>query len=754
MINRFANLTSRIAVVSAILFAIAACGGGGGGGSDNGGGFLPEAPGDDNGTYNLVLELTDSNGNPTGTLSATQPITLTVTVTRRGSSGNPEEGVVVVATTDVALLSPDNGSALTNADGIALLQLLAGDVQGAGEVTVTVDGEDGPTVETIGYQVIQAGLQIGNFENGSFIPGQIDINLTDLAAGGSARLRVAIVDEDGNLADSAEDIRFSSICSLSGLAGFSSADSAPVSRLTVTAADGIAEATYVASGCEGVDDITATLISTSGVATASINVAVQEADFIGWLTTNPISDNGSSLIALKGTGSANRSETATVSFQVCSVTPTTEVPCAPISGAMVNFSLSNSLGGIMLENTSGSTDSNGEVKAVVRSGNVSTSVFVTAAIESGAGNTSNDIIVSTGLPDQNSISLSSSKFNIDGALNIDGLNAELTVRLADKFNNPVADGTSAVFTTEYGSIQTSCITVAGACSVTWTSQNPRFPVFNQDKIKTILSDPDYRCFSHNGSGGACPDDLGPIRGLRNTILVTVVGEEFFVDSNGNGLYDEGEPFDNLPEAFIDHNEDGVYTPVLGPNCPEGYDDEDCEAAGSEETFIDFNGDGEYSLNVDANNPNGVYNGSLCPVEGDGVFCSRDLVNVRSSAVLIMSAQSDFDVLVVDSINERVSSSVREGTRYLAHIADLYNNRPGSDTTVSVEAIGDCTLLTDASFSISDSNSTGAFTIPIEVEGDGTGGGSVSVKVGQSSESFACITIAPPDPNSLGGGVAP
>ena len=289
----------------------------------------------------------------------------------------------------------------------------------------------------------------------------------------------------------------------------------------------------------------------------------------------------------------------------------------------------------MLENTSGTTDSNGEVKAIVQSGNVSTSVFVTATIDSGAGNTSNDIVVSTGLPDQNSISLSASVLNVDGALDFDGRTAELTVRLADKFNNPVADGTSAVFTTEYGSIETSCLTVNGSCTVVWTSQNPRLPVFNQDLVKTI-QDLDYSCPSHNGAFGACPDDLGPIRGLRTTILVSVVGEEYFIDSNGNGLYDKDEPFDNLPEAFVDHNEDGVYTPFSGPNCPLPFDPARCEAAGSEETFIDFIGDGEYSLNVDPATGQGVYNGSLGPIEGEGDFCSRDLVSVRVAMVLVRS----------------------------------------------------------------------------------------------------------------------
>jgi hypothetical protein len=748
MINRFANLTSRLAALLAITIALAACGGGGGGGG--GGSFLPDEGGGEveNGSYFVTLELTDANGNPTGTLSSTQPANLTVTVTTRGSNKKPIEGAVVAAATDTATLVPANGSALTNIDGIALLQLRAGDTQGAGIVTVTVESPDGPTVEEIGFQVTQAGLQIGSFQNGTFVPGAIDINLTDLVAGGSARIRVSVVDESGQLAESVEQVRFASSCSVSGLAGFSSTstiiDREPVSRLTEDTADGTAQVNYVANGCAGSDEITATLLSTSGTATGTITVAEQTADFVGWVTTSPINDNGSSLIALKGTGSANRSEKATVSFQVCRVTPTDDTPCSPISGTSVNFALSNSLGGIMLENASGTTDSNGEVKAIVQSGNVSTSVFVTATIESGAGNTSNDIVVSTGLPDQNSISLSASVLNVDGALDFDGRTADLTVRLADKFNNPVADGTSAVFTTEYGSIDTSCVTVNGACTVTWTSQNPRLPVFNQDLVRDI-GDPDYKCLSHNGTFGACPDDLGPIRGLRTTILVTVVGEEYFVDSNGNGLYDRGEPFDNLPEAFVDHNEDGVYTPVQGPNCESRFETSRCAAAGAEETFIDFNGDGEYSLNVDPSTGKGVYNGSLCPEEGDGVFCSRDLISTRDSIVLVMSADNDFDVLIANSRNGRAVTTVEEGDNFVAYVADFYNNRPAGETAIKVEANG-CNLLTDSEFTVPGSNARGAFSLPIAIDGDG-GVGTLTVTVdGVTAETFNCRTLAPPDPN--------
>jgi adhesin/invasin len=39
-----------------------------------------------------------------------------------------------------------------------------------------------------------------------------------------------------------------------------------------------------------------------------------------------------------------------------------------------------------------------------------------------------------------------------------------------------------------------------------------------------------------------------------TIVAFTTGSESFTDLNGNGYYDEGEPFDDLPEPFIDGND--------------------------------------------------------------------------------------------------------------------------------------------------------------------------------------------------------
>ncbi len=70
-----------------------------------------------------------------------------------------------------------------------------------------------------------------------------------------------------------------------------------------------------------------------------------------------------------------------------------------------------------------------------------------------------------------------------------------------------------------------------------------------------------------------------------TLLAVVRGHEAYTDVNGNGRWDEGEPFVNEGEPFLDVDDDGIWDPTIdGPAC------------------CDTNGNGK----VDG--PNGVWDG--------------------------------------------------------------------------------------------------------------------------------------------------
>ena len=113
--------------------------------------------------------------------------------------------------------------------------------------------------------------------------------------------------------------------------------------------------------------------------------------------------------------------------------------------------------------------------------------------------------MTTGIPTANSFSLAVGCFNIEG-LDLDGVTTDVTARLGDRFQNPVPDGTAVTFTAEGGNILSQCTTTTnategGVCTVSYRSSNPR-----------------------------------PTNG-RVTLLAKAIGEESFVDANGNGAFD-------------------------------------------------------------------------------------------------------------------------------------------------------------------------------------------------------------------------
>jgi hypothetical protein len=258
--------------------------------------------------------------------------------------------------------------------------------------------------------------------------------------------------------------------------------------------------------------------------------------------------------------------------------------------------------------------------------------------------------------------------------------------------------------------------------------------------------------------------------LRSTILVTALGEESFVDSNGNGRYDEGEQFENLPEAFIDYNEDDVYTPEAGPDCPLPSTDERCAAAGAEEEFVDFNEDGVYTLNVDPNTGVGVYNGTLCPPEGEEIFCSRELLNVRASTVLTLASSApNLETLIArkNTTPFTARDQISEGRTHVIFVADQYNNAPGKGTIIELEGTGGCNITSETEFTVPNrGTSYGAYALDIDVDGDGEPGRlivkatdppiivssreneTVTLAPEPAAEigSFPCFTEAPPDPD--------
>ena len=590
----------------------------------------------------VSVALTDVDGNPINVISSVKPGKLVATVT-----GITSPKIVTFTST---LGELPVASAITT-NGIASVDIYAGSQLGATKVVATLDsGETGELPITIGATNVVMG------SGSPFVANQAEVSIAELSAGGTATVSVQIQDDEGNPFTQPVSVNFSSTCA-------SKNPQQAVLSSPVTAVNGVATSTYLAQGCVGDDPINVTA-NAGGLnlsATGSIKVLPADVGSIVFVSAEP--EN----ISLLGTGGE---ESSIVKFKVL------DTNSNPVTNQRVNFSLNTVVGGVSLDPVWATTNNEGIVQTVVRTGTVATTVRVTGTIDGSTpaiSSQSSKLVISTGLPDQDSFSLSADILNPE-AWRSDGTEVKVTARLADAFNNPVPDGTSVIFTTEGGSIEDSCNTLNGACVVTWTSQNPR------PEGQTL---------------GGRPPMLGPAYGQkyggRATITATAIGEESFPDTNGNGRFDasevstfltgkdnSGNPYD-LNEAFVDYNEDGYFNPQQNEAGE--------EAGGDNEELIDFDTDGVFDIK------DGLYNGVLCsqPAHAgcaDGISNSKS-INVRQDLVIVMSGSDAHvsDITINDAIDPPNNDDVLQiqgksvGSVSFT-IADLHNQPMPLDSVLS------------------------------------------------------------------------
>lgn len=455
------------------------------------------------GVPNLSLSLLDGSGLSTSTLRQGRPLTATAKVV--DGSGAPVAGVVVKFATDsaLALFSPVSGSVLTDSAGIARVQMSAASITAAGAATVTaattVSGS--ATSGTLNYEV----------SAGKVVLDKLSSTASSISAYGTTSLSVQVL-VDGVLTTTPVAVSFSSGCATSGKA---------VLPTTVQTVSGIASATYTDNGCAGADTVT---VSAQGAASLStvINVSPPTAANLQYQAAVP------QTIYLKGTGLV---EVSTVTFKLVDATG------VPVAGRDILLDLDTRTGGIKLDGgdtaVTKKTAADGTVSVTVTAGSNPTPVFVKAQLVGGTlTSQSNRLTITTGLPTQDSFSLSVGAHNIEG-WSYDGTTTSVRVIASDRLGNPVPDGTVINFISEGAQVNPSnCTAKDGTCSVTFVSSERR---------PTGDSEP-----------------TGRVSKGRITLLAYTLGEESFVDLNGDNLYQSGEPFSDLGDVFVDSNENGVY----------------------------------------------------------------------------------------------------------------------------------------------------------------------------------------------------
>lgn len=444
---------------------------------------------------------------------------------------------------------------------------------GGGGSDFTVGGSNASVVDS--DQQATSDSQIGRILDGVFQPGQLALSIEDeetLAPGSTLTVTALIVDDQENPYELPIEVNFSSTFADSGLAEI---------EATKTTSNGEAVVVYKTSGGQGTDTITASAVidGVTHTATATLTVADNAATHVEFVSASH------EFIALRNTGGPPRSETSVLTFKV------SDINGAPVIGQVIDFKLSTEIGDLFLSTGSDISDASGIVTTTVNAGTVSTEVKVHATVRDSdplVTVVSDTLIISTGLADQNSISLSVDRFNPEG-WNYNNVEVEVVFQAADHFNNFVPDGTVVYFTTELGSIDDSCTLVDGVCTAIWRSGNPR----------------DSYC---DGLTPAC------IKGLA-TITAFLIGEESFTDFNGNGYFDPADAFDtdtDMGEPFRDDNDDNTRQDF--------------------EPWWDYNANGVYD-----GVPNGIYNGSLCSEEAENLgLCTKELVYAQISTNIVMS----------------------------------------------------------------------------------------------------------------------
>lgn len=450
-----------------------------------------------------VALIDPATGNAVSSISPGSPAKVKATIRNAAGSGIPNTVVTFSTTATLAAMTPTTGTALTDASGVANIQIDAASLTAAGATTITATAFiEGATVSgSTGFSVSAANAGLANMTVGT----------SPLSSYATTSVSVSVT---GVPASTPVTINFSSICSGTGKA------SLPAS---VQSVNGIATATYTDKGCASTDTITASVAGLAVTKTVTLTVSSPGAASLQFISATPTT------IVLKGTGGAGLLESSLVKFRVVD---NNNVPVS--SGVNVTFDLTTRTGGILLDGLSTAvtkrTDANGEATISVQSGTTPTAVWVNASLTgTSVFSQSNQLRISTGRPSQDRFSLSVATHNIEG-YSTNAVTTSVSVIASDRLGNPVPDGTAVNFISEGAQIAPSCATTDGACSVTFTSANPR----------------------PNGDS----ESAGIVTKGRVTVAAYSVGEESFTDTNGNNYFDSGEAYNDLGMVYIDSNENG------------------------------------------------------------------------------------------------------------------------------------------------------------------------------------------------------
>ncbi|WP_155734440.1 hypothetical protein [Pseudoalteromonas luteoviolacea] len=619
--------------------------------------------------------------------------------------GKEIDNQIIEVVSDKGQVLPNSGKVLTDVNGIALLKLQPGDSDGAGTVTVSFDGETASENFTVGIQELY--LQLTANLPASTDPDQ---TLPELDSGDSFIITAKVFTQsdfdESSLYTQPVDVGFSSIC-------VSQQPTDPLATLDnpVRTQQGVASSTYRASGCKGSDTITASI---SAADPASYTFFVNDAPvqslkyvsasnrFIGLPpATGSVAVTSEIIFELIDTDNRPLMQKQ-VEFRFADLTGRADLTTykgntdgdgqvktliegGVIPGALVveacylpddkiaEAALTNQFPTCWQSKITQCT-ADPTLKFCELPDGINGFVLIPGDEQVNA--VSSGVILSSGVPDQDSFDAAPESAIIN-AQNYIGVFTNISVFFGDQFNQLTRDDLVANVLAESGVVGNidgtggaetyQCFAVRGVCNVQWRAQGT-LP-FTEDKWQNKISDV---CDTYQGQPVPCIGDFPTevdlpgggtrkvVRGARVTILATTKGQENFHDkpssdtvTRTNGIFDIGEfqPLnDDLPEAFIDFNENGVFDAVEC-DASNGVENDPCEPTlsngGHNESFLDANNNGLYD-GVPADPTTGIYNGLLCGEAAEAAGqCSKDLVDIRKQFEIVASSDEVYARFVVN-----------------------------------------------------------------------------------------------------------
>jgi len=521
---------------------------------------------------------TGGGGTGGGTTEPGDPVATTLTIT-----ADPTTVAIGDISNITVTVLDENGNPMP--DGTSIELALSNDSLGtiAGS-TSTINGT-GSTIfsagDTPGVVNISAsaGTVTGSVTITILGPATITltINPATITVGGTANISAEILDQNGDPMPDGTTVDFELTNDTIGT----------LSRTTSSTSVGIATNTFTA----GLDPGSTSVIARAGataIGTAVVSIVAATNGSIEFTSAEP------SVIGIQGSGQVTSS---VITFTV------RDVNGNPVTGADVSFVMSGPSGGKLPANggeyigsldatptTASSSTVDGAAVVILNAGRVAGPVVITASTSDGSNGTissaSSPISIGGGVPSATHFTLATTRKNLPGYEYVN-FTADISAFIADRFGNyNVLEGTSISFYSEAGAIDRNAHTGEdGSTVVTFRTQNPMPGIVAPDATENVLCqsyETLYGIEVYDNANSSCYTNIHP-RNSWVTIMASVRGEESFIDTNGNGIYDDGTYFTDSPdEAFIDVNDDGVWND--GPNAP-GPDER--------ELFIDDDGDGQY-----------------------------------------------------------------------------------------------------------------------------------------------------------------